>query len=884
MERPDSYTLAEVSQWVENKLVDLPTVQRGFVWKPSQIENLWDSLLRGYPVGSFVLSCGRGTDTSRATQLDLLDGQQRATAICLGFGNPAFRRSAESARIFIDLESPKLEDNRKYLFRAITKSHPWGYQSGDNSKPLDADAIRKALDLYGVRDHLDEPLDRFFPYDAVFPLPFELFLNTARNGAGERALLGSLENSPHWDAVVRLWKGKLERQTAGKKEVGLTTLEEVRKRILGIYDEVVRLLDVKEGRRIPALYLDFQAILSEGTRRQEEVGGAAAAGADGSSGDPREDEIETLFVRLNAGGTPLRGEELNYSILKAKLDPLMQEKVEKACAGLFTPARFITIAFRLFQLCRGKGARDAISMKIKPKQFQKTMTEEADAFGSFLAELVELEVQSGKTLLEYVKELLVYHERKNPAGLPYLVASRLSESAPEVMFMLLYRIKKIGDRFSPMTDPRLHRRMLGMVTLFAWFGKGEKLRDHARLLANVWPAALQDAAVFWSSATVQRAMLEGALPGLPALTQLEKVQTVLRPSKSDTWSRLEKASGVAASLLKRFFNNRELVLYAQRKALLDWFEERLYLMEDTNVPFDWDHIFPNRYVKGKKGVPRILRESYNTNGNFRAWPYPLNRGDQDVLPSVKLNPTPGNTEQYPELIKCWKEYFKRRPRIRVNMDDLAAQLLAWSGCGAGWTSTAITDVRKDYKQVYALILQRNVALCREWYREFHIDDLIPGPAQAQHFDTFLNSKKWGALPKRFADRFDSPDQYEFRVCSPLQAGASKLYLYLCYPGGDEELEENLAEDAVSFGVIDEAVDGVLSRVQVTAETAKTYQFYGGIAENNFTLVSGSEQHYLELFAQIHRWLHKFPRKDLRVLADHFLDSLITQYRKKVRQE
>jgi len=27
-----------------------------------------------------------------------------------------------------------------------------------------------------------------------------------------------------------------------------------------------------------------------------------------------EDEIENLFIRLNSGGTPLRGEELNYSV------------------------------------------------------------------------------------------------------------------------------------------------------------------------------------------------------------------------------------------------------------------------------------------------------------------------------------------------------------------------------------------------------------------------------------------------------------------------------------------------------------------------------------------------------------------------------------------
>jgi len=36
-----------------NKFV-LPAIQREFVWKPEQIESLFDSLLRGYPIGSFL--------------------------------------------------------------------------------------------------------------------------------------------------------------------------------------------------------------------------------------------------------------------------------------------------------------------------------------------------------------------------------------------------------------------------------------------------------------------------------------------------------------------------------------------------------------------------------------------------------------------------------------------------------------------------------------------------------------------------------------------------------------------------------------------------------------------------------------------------------------
>lgn len=36
----DKYKIEDIILWPENNHVSLPSVQRGFVWKPSQIENL----------------------------------------------------------------------------------------------------------------------------------------------------------------------------------------------------------------------------------------------------------------------------------------------------------------------------------------------------------------------------------------------------------------------------------------------------------------------------------------------------------------------------------------------------------------------------------------------------------------------------------------------------------------------------------------------------------------------------------------------------------------------------------------------------------------------------------------------------------------------------
>jgi hypothetical protein len=73
----------------------LPAMQRGAVWKPKQIEMLWDSIARGFPIGAFLLSpfdSKRGKQRARyeqagrgAPNYHLLDGQQRSTAVALGF-------------------------------------------------------------------------------------------------------------------------------------------------------------------------------------------------------------------------------------------------------------------------------------------------------------------------------------------------------------------------------------------------------------------------------------------------------------------------------------------------------------------------------------------------------------------------------------------------------------------------------------------------------------------------------------------------------------------------------------------------------------------------------------------------------------------------------
>ena len=56
----DSKSIKEVIEMIGRNEIYLPAIQRKFVWKPEQIENLFDSIMRGYPIGTFLFWFIRG--------------------------------------------------------------------------------------------------------------------------------------------------------------------------------------------------------------------------------------------------------------------------------------------------------------------------------------------------------------------------------------------------------------------------------------------------------------------------------------------------------------------------------------------------------------------------------------------------------------------------------------------------------------------------------------------------------------------------------------------------------------------------------------------------------------------------------------------------------
>jgi hypothetical protein len=151
-------TIADALRRIQKQDLILPAIQREYVWKPAQVIGLFDSVMRGYPIGSFLswkvdpatvekfrfysfLKDYSEYDGRHNPLLDIapgqavtamLDGQQRLTSLNVGLrGSYAFRRKGAwsnnpdnypARKLYLNVagEAEENEAGLRYDFRFLT--------------------------------------------------------------------------------------------------------------------------------------------------------------------------------------------------------------------------------------------------------------------------------------------------------------------------------------------------------------------------------------------------------------------------------------------------------------------------------------------------------------------------------------------------------------------------------------------------------------------------------------------------------------------------------------------------------------------------------------------------------------------------------------------
>jgi len=109
--RDTGYSLTHLIEDIQHGNLALPDIQRPFVWSSTKIRDLFDSMYRGYPVGTLMFwetgaEVGTrqvgGGERDRVAKLLIVDGQQRLTSLfAVLTGNPVLTKNFVKKRIRI---------------------------------------------------------------------------------------------------------------------------------------------------------------------------------------------------------------------------------------------------------------------------------------------------------------------------------------------------------------------------------------------------------------------------------------------------------------------------------------------------------------------------------------------------------------------------------------------------------------------------------------------------------------------------------------------------------------------------------------------------------------------------------------------------------------
>jgi len=788
-----SWQIPDLSPPTDNIIrATLPALQRGSVWKPHQTERLWDSLIRAFPVGAFLFAPYNemtkdmyGGHSFRLGSQDsythyLLDGQQRATSIALGFydiwkeGN--FEKCKDGPVLWIDL-APSLEkdDEREFVLRLLTRSHPWGYKHKNPEQRLEVKEIRQSFEYYKSLAPTEYqsfkpsqfPLQHTWPWDAHAPIPLVFIISAVLSGKENVAdeVSMQLERLPFWKSdksdQVMVRSGK------NLKDSVLLYLDGSNK---ARFDQIVaalRVLVAKDSRySIPALILPDSAMSTQGAKDND-----------------KPDAVETLFVRVNSGGTRLEGEELIYSLLKSawKEAPQEIEKLQPAGHQLLLPTRMVTLITRMI-LAQQQKKDDQGNFPGLPPVPNVARFRSLIGNKEFYEKLQTFtkDTTTTKQIFVTVHDLLTLNPTKPSTDSyrlhPALAANLTQGNAGADLILLVLRWidKMIAARHDPLKLPcPAKKKLLGFLTALSWFSL-----DSGRCLQRLWnslqncldnqlpnffnqkhfqslipldpdkgliilpivPPEILEAVIndrvtngrgsyggfqqpdhdFWKPGTSWEHYY-GRLATNEFTTlngQLKDWLTSLPTSTDENQPNMNEVLRAAWSqFLDRIWSERRLIQYAQRNLLTEWFPDfdptLPDQMEDINRPWDYDHIHPQNLVSGRHGIPSVVREWHVSIGNLRAWPMELNRADQDTPPRDKLIKTDPLEGHY---------------RIDTSLKRLVASFITESEWEYWENSVAMNEdgtvvyrylTSRDYHKYRLNLIQaitsRFCRLYREWY-------------------------------------------------------------------------------------------------------------------------------------------------------------------------
>jgi hypothetical protein len=168
----------------------------------------------------------------------------------------------------------------------------------------------------------------------------------------------------------------------------------------------------------------------------------------------------------------------------------------------------------------------------------------------------------------------------------------------------------------------------------------------------------------------------------------------------------EKISEYFFDFIDKIFYLKKLVLFAQRDYINKEFSDfnQLDDLEDTDSPWDQDHIYPDSWIHHKQGILGSIRDWNKSIGNFRALSLTQNRSENNILsPAARLDDQDDGLKG---------EYLRQISFVLDNDWEYWKEI------------TNRIKNEKDDQNLYRAISTRMVNIYNEWWNTLSIRKLV----------------------------------------------------------------------------------------------------------------------------------------------------------------
>ena len=683
-----SVSFEDWMKWASGELADhrvvLPMIQRGSVWAPHKLLDLWDTLLRGMPLGALMASetvmgnsikalVDAGTRKAKAGDVSLIDGQQRTLSMLAGWPK-GLVNPLRPVAIWVDLMEPA---QGEYLFRlwATTKAQPYGYarasMGGQPLSKLERGKLRLANQAWKKLDAqmLWQQPD-FMPWEARFALPLTELIDNK----------GKLQQFIETRLVTYIEAMKAKISVLAAKESSETdpvdSVSQHFAKKLSALESTVELI-----KRIPAL----ESALSKVSACEFPVIRVPLESYEEKAPDSSEVNIDPplaiLFKRVGTGGEPLSNADYVYAVIKHHA-PEVHDTVEALLKegriqAIYTPTTLVMSAVRLTMLTfkddDSKGQKISDSAKLDKATFARLVRNHKGFIEKF-NESIQLDGVF-VTSLKQVLDKLSY-EVSFKTGLPKHALCLIQIPLLETILAWHTLWKPTAEAMERSRLPMVRFVLQGNLCVLDCAKASEAVVKGLKAALDNPKSIGVDVKMQFPDQELMNRLINADKPmayPLPSPDKLEKICDVnnlpLTATPTDItglrgWTRFfvqNEAEKHCAEIYKRWWNRKgghvhPMLLWLQRDYVFKKFEAQPALAGmDEETPFDFDHILPSAqwaYWTGSGSKDRFINYPLvdvktpdntghwhigNSIGNIHVLESSENRKLGDASVSVKLN-------------------------------------------------------------------------------------------------------------------------------------------------------------------------------------------------------------------------------------------------------